>query len=341
MDMNLLVRKKNKGYQYVISYKEGLTWRQTSKQGFATKGEAKRAGQARMRELEELNPSPDSDVTFGDVAKMVENNGNLSDNTKRMYKYWASFYDEIKGMPIRLVRYNNLIDIITDHSKKYKYSGTKDMVGHGRRIMNFAQKKLRIISYNPFDDIEVKKPVVSDKRSPVALTAPQINELITRLSGGAQLLTAIMGLCGLRIGEARGLTWKDIDFQKSLIHVKQQRDEIGKRKTLKTRNSYRSVPLPKKIRELLSELPVPIDQDNYLVGKVILTRDLYKAYTSIRFDILPHDLRHSFATNCISKGLDFKTTAQMLGDSVGTVLSTYVHVNQDMEDEARRIIESF
>lgn len=341
MDMNLLVRKKNKGYQYIISYKEGLKWRQTSKQGFATKGEAKRAGQARMRELEQLNPSADSDVTFGDVAKMVENNGKLSDNTIRIYKYWASFYEELSDMPIRLVRYNNLIDIITDHSKKYKYSGTKDMVSHGRRIMNFAQKKLRIISHNPFDDIEVNKPVVSDKRSPVALTPPQTNKLIDRLSGGVQLLTAVMGLCGLRIGEVRGLTWKDIDFQKGLIHVRQQRDELGKRKALKTSNSYRSVPLPNKIRELLSQLPVPIDQDKYLVDKVISSKKLSDAYTQAGHDILPHDLRHSFATNCISKGLDFKTTAQMLGDSVGTVLSTYVHVNQDMEDEARRIIESF
>ena len=41
MQFNTTIRRKDKGYQCIVSYKEGNKWRQKSKQGFATQKEAK------------------------------------------------------------------------------------------------------------------------------------------------------------------------------------------------------------------------------------------------------------------------------------------------------------
>lgn len=37
MQYNMTIRRKNKGYQVIISFKDGRKWRQKSKQGFDTK----------------------------------------------------------------------------------------------------------------------------------------------------------------------------------------------------------------------------------------------------------------------------------------------------------------
>ena len=56
------------------------------------------------------------------------------------------------------------------------------------------------------------------------------------------------------------------------------------------------------------------------------------------FNITIHSLRHTYATNLIANGLDFKTTAKLLGHTVEQTMKTYSHVNDDMMDNARKII---
>ena len=45
MQCNMTVRKKDGNYQIIVSYKDGIKWKQKSKQGFATQREAKLYGQ--------------------------------------------------------------------------------------------------------------------------------------------------------------------------------------------------------------------------------------------------------------------------------------------------------
>ena len=44
MQYNMTIRRKNKGYQVIVSFKDGRKWRQKSKQGFGTKRDAKMYG---------------------------------------------------------------------------------------------------------------------------------------------------------------------------------------------------------------------------------------------------------------------------------------------------------
>ena len=47
-----------------------------------------------------------------------------------------------------------------------------------------------------------------------------------------------------------------------------------------------------------------------------------------------HYLRHTYATKLLSNGVDIKTVSALLGDSLQTVLKTYVHYSDDMRNKA-------
>lgn len=72
-------------------------------------------------------------------------------------------------------------------------------------------------------------------------------ELKTFLSGATQLenitnytIILLLAYTGVRIGEALGLTWKNVDFDNKIITVECTRDKNGVR-TPKTENSYRII----------------------------------------------------------------------------------------------------
>ena len=54
-----------------------------------------------------------------------------------------------------------------------------------------------------------------------------------------------------------------------------------------------------------------------------------------------HDLRHTFATIALQKGVDIKTVSGMLGHfSAGFTLDTYAHVTTSAQKEAAETIGS-
>ena len=85
MDYNITYRQKDKGWQYIISYKVNGKWKQKSKQGFKTKKEAKPAAELAARELQDtlsLNQEFKNlrFEEFKDIFVFVEQeNGNIAE----------------------------------------------------------------------------------------------------------------------------------------------------------------------------------------------------------------------------------------------------------------------
>ena len=67
---------------------------------------------------------------------------------------------------------------------------------------------------------------------------------------------------------------------------------------------------------------------------------LIKIYRRMGYDISVHELRHTYTTNLIANGIDFKTAAMLIGDTVDMVMKVYSHVNKDMMNKARDIINT-
>ena len=102
--------------------------------------------------------------------------------------------------------------------------------------------------------------------------------------------------------------------------------------TPKTKNANREIPINKDFMEVLK--PLKTDKDNYILSnndKYIEPRT-YRKYFNKKLKELKikhfnfHSLRHTFATNCISLGCDYKTVSELLGHAnVNITLNLYVH----------------
>ena len=148
---------------------------------------------------------------------------------------------------------------------------------------------------------------------------------------------------GLRICELCALQWNDIDFKKNIlsvnktiqrVYIKDKDKNISKViiTTPKTKNANREIPINKDFLELLKQLKTK-GEDYIITGsnKYLEPRTYRKYFNKVlkqvkikQFNF--HSLRHTFATNCISLGVDYKTVSELLGHAnVNITLNLYVH----------------
>ncbi|MBQ9853780.1 MAG: site-specific integrase [Bacilli bacterium] len=167
--------------------------------------------------------------------------------------------------------------------------------------------------------------------------------------------------CGLRNGELRGLTWNDIDFNRSTLTVNKNIVKVpdpktGKPYTVtspKTSSSYRTIPIPNFLLKDLSDLYN--DDANYygfreswyvfgnidpLSATTLLDRKTKNAFMARVKDIRIHDFRHSCASLLIDSGANITLVAKYLGHTkIDETLNTYSHMYQNRLDTIVNIIE--
>jgi len=156
---------------------------------------------------------------------------------------------------------------------------------------------------------------------------------------------------GLRRGEICGLRWNDIDFYKHTITV---RSAIGVStvgvngdyaKSPKNKSSNRTFPMLPQLEQALRDRKAIIQpQDNwYVIGKEekFMRPEQYSRLFSEFIDrnelvdaygkkVVPHGLRHNFATVGIRAGMDIASLALMMGHaSRAMTLDTYGDANAD------------
>ena len=152
---------------------------------------------------------------------------------------------------------------------------------------------------------------------------------------------AVCLLTGIRIGELCALQWKDIDFERKVIHIYKTLQRVYIKKDEKTKiiismpkskSSVREIPISKKLENIMNRYIG--EKEEYLISgsKKYIEPRLYREHFYIFMDrngfskIRFHDLRHTFATRCIAKGGDCKTVSCLLGHSnVNITLNRYVH----------------
>ena len=108
-----------------------------------------------------------------------------------------------------------------------------------------AAQRLQLVSINAATLVKVPKPV---KRDLHPLDLEQAKTFL-KAAGEHRLgpLFSVALACGLRLGEATGLLWDNIDLTTGVIEVRQQLQRVGKRlelQDLKTAKSRRTLALP-------------------------------------------------------------------------------------------------
>ena len=156
---------------------------------------------------------------------------------------------------------------------------------------------------------------------------------------------------GSRRGEVCGLTWNDIDFYKHTIRIRSavgvsSVDGLGDyTKNPKNRTSSRTFPMLPQLEQALKERKTLLNPDdkgfvigdgekfmhpqqyNRLFSEFVERNNLVDAYGK---KIVPHGLRHNFATVGIRAGMDIASLALMMGHaSRAMTLDTYGDANAD------------
>lgn len=150
---------------------------------------------------------------------------------------------------------------------------------------------------------------------------------------------------GLRRSELLGVRWEDIDFARGWLKIRHavkqgMRGVPTEVSRPKTRAGERTIALGEDMLDLLRQ--VPRDPSGWVfaseAGTPIEPRNLNRVF----YDLIQkagvrkirlHDLRHSYASLAIRRGIPVKTLAERLGHTdVSFTLNTYAHVY----DEQRR-----
>lgn len=219
------------------------------------------------------------------------------------------------------------------------------------------------ISRNPFDfKLNIEKPKKNEKHP---LTCREKKEFLTYTRDNERyhmlyLISSIMLNTGLRVSEAAGLTFSDIDFDNRTLTVNKQLQYNHKAgsfyiSTPKSKSGNRVIPLNVTAIEILYELkqsdktgnsPVVdgitdfifLNKDNKLYYNSLLCNQMNNAVKKYNKEhsfqlpnITPHLLRHTFCSE-LAKQIDVKSLQYLMGHSSSNMtLDVYTHVN--LEDD--------
>jgi integrase len=335
MNYTVSVRKRSDTWSYQIFI--GSKYH-SSKSGFKTKAEAKRAGDSAALKIKSTDKAKG---TFKEVADLYVADGYKEKSSLRTYRMWLNNLKPLHNIEMDKLTYSDVAPVINNYYLTHKLSGSQSLLRFGKSIVDYAINKLDYDIKNPFVKIKLKPKEENMKKKHTILTMDEMMELFEKIEDpDYKFLTMLFGLAGLRISEARGLAHKH--FVGDEIHVRQQRqvvdNEIFVKPQLKSNNSKRNVPMHPALKAAYRKIPVNIDKDNLVIMRFVRSSDLSKMYKRIGYDITPHSLRHAYTTYCIQQGLDFKTISMIIGDSVEMVLKTYSHVNEDMYNHAKKVL---
>jgi integrase len=243
-------------------------------------------------------------------------------------------------------------------------------LGSLRRIMSVIYTRAQ--KYGLVPRSESSNPVrwveqsAKSSYKPIVVDPAMAAKIFQKLSGIEQTLVILVAATGVRISEAMGLKWEDVDYHNKQINLRRVwvRDTIVER--LKTDDSAAPVPLTDLLadclrswhRETMYAQPADwIFASSRSKGRQprsssVLTSDHLrpaaiaaglKLKKGQRFGF--HNFRHGLASWLVNQGTDVKTVQGLLRHAnVSTTLGLYAHqVNSSMmaaQDSVMRAIQS-
>lgn len=219
-----------------------------------------------------------------------------------------------------------------------------------------------VLPYNPVERAHL--PVYSDLDDfePVIYTPAQMKKLLDyaeETNSNACLFLYLAASTGARRGEIMGLTWDNVDFDNNTIYICQNR--VGTRKTTlekmstpKTRNSYRTLAIPPKVRDLLLQEKLKQQKNRELLKSMyyeydydyIIRQNNGKVYGSSSYmnrliskmmdeNDLPHcrlhDFRHFVASTLFESNVSLKDISKQLGHGMtSTTERIYIHPEHEV-----------
>lgn len=239
-------------------------------------------------------------------------------------------------------------------------------VGHVHRVLHkslVVAGEWGLIQQNP---ASIAKPPVASSAEVEILTEADATMVLRQLRGRSLYPIVALALAtGMRRGELLALTWKNIEFEGTRLHVEHsiEQTKTGLRiKSPKTRYGRRVISLPAWImtdlrehwraqQEMRLRLGLGKASDDELVFPNLdgqprspnaVTKEWATAATRLGLaKVSLHALPHTHASQLISSGMDVLTISRRLGHGSPMItLSVYGHLFTNTDDRAAQIMQA-
>jgi integrase len=121
------------------------------------------------------------------------------------------------------------------------------------RVLGYAVKR-GMLARNPVRELERgERPAGVERREKRILTSDEIEKLLGKALPTYRPILATLTFAGLRLGEALGLVWADLDLDGGFVRVRKQLSRDGLRVEPKTPRAKRDVVIPPALVKLLLE----------------------------------------------------------------------------------------
>ena len=179
------------------------------------------------------------------------------------------------------------------------------------------------------------RPGTRRTKEPRVLSPAEVQRLLDQM-GAYRVPAALCYFAGLRISEALGLRWGDVDFRAQTITVNGQRTADGGYDRAKTAASAATVPmLPALARELRTLLPA--DAIPHPAAAIFPRGNKDNANRAFRVagdraglnadrqekPVSPHDLRHSIGSELLEQGWSLPEVSRFLRHSNPEITARY------------------
>ena len=148
---------------------------------------------------------------------------------------------------------------------------------------------------------------------------------------------------GARISEVLALEKKDVDFENCIISFNKKLQSVGLKAKdfyvtdkMKSKTSKADLPLADDLRRTLDSWfmvnpyeTIVCKGDGSYIDPAVMENDISKVAKSKGIRFFFHMLRHTYATNIVTSGVDLKTAQELMRHAnINTTISTYTHINE-------------
>ena len=347
--------KDGRQYYYTVSYiGANNEYKKYKSRMFKSKKEAE---QAEAEHLTKIGRGKPADMTFNDLIDLYINYKALTikpQSVKRIEIKTRHIREHLGQIPVSKMtrqQYEIFRAFLADADYSVNYKN--NILEYLKAVLTYGQMNYGVYNRIPFmygkfvDDkpkAEMQFFTLDQYR--------QFQEVIDDVRYSA--LFQVLYFCGLRIGEANALTFRDLDFNTKTINVNKtvttkMKDKAGNWlvSSPKTKSSIRILPMPnivltalKSVREHYSKYD-GFTENWYVFGGIrpLPESTIQKAKnTYCKLADLPqirlHDFRHSTASLLINNGASVALVAKYLGHSdIKVTLNTYTHLWKNKLDE--------
>ena len=261
-------------------------------------------------------------------------------------------HDPLGSLRLQAVQPAHIRGVVDGLVERYAPRTVRKVLGHLKALFREALH-LELIPRNPAEVVRVRLP--QGEKAARALEPTEVARLLEEAEKGRSrdmaLLLRLFLSTGLRRGEALALQWKDLDLERGEMRVWRAWSKVGGKGTFtapKTSTARRVVPLPQDLllalkarkEELLERLaPEEVEELFLFGGTRPVDPDAFNHYLrrlAARAGVgrvRVHDLRHTWATLALSRGVPLEVVSERLGHASPTItLNVYRHL---LEEERR------